>query len=316
MSGSERTRELEVLEETVGTDWLEQRLRVPPGLDCLEGHFPGLPLLPGVAQLAWAVHAARRLAPDPDVPASVWRIEALKFRELLRPGDVFTARAERRPEPEAGSAPGPDPAGGGDRARLSFELQREGRPAASGRLRLGPEPVGDSLGRVEVVEPASANELPVRELIPHAGPMVFVDELIAGSRERTLCGLRVERLSLFRDPDGSLPGWAGIEPMAQCIAAHGGLEARRRGGEPRVGFLLGCRRLELRATRLAPGVDYAVSARQVWGGEEGLVSFDCELFERRGGGRLLAGRLNAYLPAENDLDGDGLDKALEGAPGG
>jgi hypothetical protein len=42
----------------------------------------------------------------------------------------------------------------------------------------------------------------------------------------------------------------------------------------------------------------------VWGGDEGLVSFDCELFEREGGARLLAGRINAYLPASlSDLEG-------------
>lgn len=293
---------LERLDEERGPDWLEQRLRVPPTLPCLEGHFPGMPILPGLAQLAWAVEAAGRLGAG---RSWVSRLEALKFRELLRPGDVFSARAERRAPPADG-----------DGLRVSFELRREGRTAASGRLCLGgADPASDGLGRTSPCEPLDPGDpwagRPARDLVPHAGPMVFVDALIAAAPRRTVCGLAVERRTLFRQPDGSLPGWAGLEAMAQCIAAHGGLEARRRGGEPRVGFLLGCRRLEIGVDRLSAGVPYAVSAEQVWGGEEGLVSFDCELFERDGGRRLLAGRINAYLPAE-----DGWERELEGPIGG
>jgi predicted hotdog family 3-hydroxylacyl-ACP dehydratase len=138
--------------------------------------------------------------------------------------------------------------------------------------------------------------------------MVFVDRLLEGDEKHTICSVRIETLSLFRDADGALPAWAGLEPMAQSIAAHGGLEARRRGHEPKIGFLLGCRRLEVQVDRLKPGVGYAASATQVWGADQGLVSFDCELFERNGGARMLAGRINAYLPSD-------LSAVLEGQLG-
>jgi predicted hotdog family 3-hydroxylacyl-ACP dehydratase len=62
--------------------------------------------------------------------------------------------------------------------------------------------------------------------------------------------------------------------------------------------LLGCRRLEICADRLSSGVGYAASALRVWGAETGLVSFDCDLFEIETGRRLLAGRINAYLPED------------------
>ena len=41
--------------------------------------------------------------------------------------------------------------------------------------------------------------------------------------------------------DAGVPAWAGVEYMAQTIAAHAGVEARARGEPPAIGFLLGTR---------------------------------------------------------------------------
>ena len=106
---------LEVLDETRDGDRIEQRLRVPMDLPCLEGHFPGFPVLPGLAQLGWACEAGALLTGEPLVPA---RIEALKFRELLRPGVEFSATAALA------------------RDLVTFEVRCDDRVVASGRLRL------------------------------------------------------------------------------------------------------------------------------------------------------------------------------------
>ncbi|GAB2584902.1 hypothetical protein ISP15_08025 [Dyella jejuensis] len=59
-------------------------LRVPLDLVYFPGHFPRAPVLPGVVQVAWALaFAAQRL----DTPARCHIMEALKFQQLLRPGD-------------------------------------------------------------------------------------------------------------------------------------------------------------------------------------------------------------------------------------
>jgi predicted hotdog family 3-hydroxylacyl-ACP dehydratase len=129
--------------------------------------------------------------------------------------------------------------------------------------------------------------------------MLFLDRLLATNEERTVCRVRIHDRPFFRDDDGYLPGWAGLEPMAQCVAAHGGVHSPAgAGSRPPIGFLLGCRRLEVRAERLSPDVAYAAAAVRLWGGATGLVSFDCELFEIETGERLLAGRINAYLPED------------------
>ncbi len=60
------------------------QLRLPLELRHFSGHFPHLPVLPGVMQLAWALElAAERLG----TPRQCRRIDMLKFQRLLRPGD-------------------------------------------------------------------------------------------------------------------------------------------------------------------------------------------------------------------------------------
>jgi len=83
--------EPELVDELRSSQRLERALRVPADLAFLEGHFPGFPVVPGVVQLRWALRLVAELLGHEPRLASV---EALKFRELLRPGDAFRAGVE------------------------------------------------------------------------------------------------------------------------------------------------------------------------------------------------------------------------------
>jgi acyl-coenzyme A synthetase/AMP-(fatty) acid ligase/3-hydroxymyristoyl/3-hydroxydecanoyl-(acyl carrier protein) dehydratase len=102
------------LSETHGERLLERRLEVPADLAALEGHFEGMPLVPGVVQLGWALAAGACLLGR---PPRVRGIEALKFPTLLVPGDRLTLRVEIS---EAGD-------------RLRFRLSDGERVFATGR---------------------------------------------------------------------------------------------------------------------------------------------------------------------------------------
>ena len=54
-----------------------------PALLVFEGHFPGAPILPGVAQVDWAIAFGRERF---DMPASFIRMDALKFSQPALPG--------------------------------------------------------------------------------------------------------------------------------------------------------------------------------------------------------------------------------------
>jgi 3-hydroxymyristoyl/3-hydroxydecanoyl-(acyl carrier protein) dehydratase len=69
-------------------------VEVPADLLYFQGHFPGFPILPGVAQLVPLVLAQIREAwPELDQPE---RLSRLKFRQPVFPGATLELRLERR----------------------------------------------------------------------------------------------------------------------------------------------------------------------------------------------------------------------------
>jgi len=70
------------------------KARVPCDLEYLEGHFPGNPVVPGIAQLLLVERAVRRAFSDLGPPKGLAR---LKFEVRVDPGDdvvVDLARTE------------------------------------------------------------------------------------------------------------------------------------------------------------------------------------------------------------------------------
>lgn len=113
-----RSEGVEVLAEARSGDTLHYELRVPPTLAHFAGHFPGLPILPGVVQVDWVV----RLAAD-HLPAvrAVASIDRLKFMAPVSPGAVLALTLAH------------DAA----RRRLQFAYRAKGRECASGVIVYG-----------------------------------------------------------------------------------------------------------------------------------------------------------------------------------
>lgn len=104
---------MEVLAEARSADSLHYELRVPPTLVHFAGHFPGLPILPGVVQVHWAVRLAAEHVPAVSAPAS---IDRLKFMAPVPPGAVLNLTLAH------------DAA----RGRVQFSYRLSGRECASG----------------------------------------------------------------------------------------------------------------------------------------------------------------------------------------
>ena len=91
------------------------RIEILCDLAYFSGHFPTAPVVPGVAQITWAVSLAQReLQPGLHFAG----MEALKFQRLLRPGDV----AELALRWDAG------------KQKLYFAYTLDGAPCSSGRV--------------------------------------------------------------------------------------------------------------------------------------------------------------------------------------
>ncbi|ASV98416.1 AMP-binding protein [Paraburkholderia aromaticivorans] len=113
-----RSEGVEVLAEARSGDTLHYELRVPPTLAHFAGHFPGLPILPGVVQVDWAI----RLAAD-HLPAvrAVASVDRLKFMAPVSPGAVLELTLAH----EAA------------RRRVQFAYRANGRECASGVIVYG-----------------------------------------------------------------------------------------------------------------------------------------------------------------------------------
>lgn len=117
----------------------------------------------------------------------------------------------------------------------------------------------------------------IAELIPHAGSMVLLDEVLAFDPEAILCRAALnpaDNHPLSRD--GRLPATALAEYGAQAMAVHGGLLAEP-GSPPRPGRLVALGRLELAVADLDQPAQLLVRATRLGGDEAGqLYDFDIE----------------------------------------
>ncbi|MGH0035904.1 MAG: hypothetical protein ACQGVK_12835 [Myxococcota bacterium] len=107
----------EVIGQEETANRLEQALRVPLDLDCIPGHFPGVPIVPGVVQVDWVMRA---IAGWTGRRPSIRSLEALKFKKPLRPGNELVLALERD----------------GDGAPYRFEFRQGEDVYSSGRIHL------------------------------------------------------------------------------------------------------------------------------------------------------------------------------------
>jgi predicted hotdog family 3-hydroxylacyl-ACP dehydratase len=143
--------------------------------------------------------------------------------------------------------------------------------------------------------PSTATTLPpISALVPHAGAMLLLDELLSADAEHAVARTTVRSTQLFTDAAG-MPGWAGIEYMAQTIAAWSGLQRHLEGAAPTVGFLLGTRRYECDVPAFPTGQVLTITARAELIGENGLGMFACTL--AMGGREVARANISVFQPA-------------------
>jgi len=132
---------------------------------------------------------------------------------------------------------------------------------------------------------------PVGELVPHAPPMLLLDELLDAGPGRARCAVRLRQDSPFVEK-GRVRAVVALEYMGQAAAALAGLEARVGGGRPANGFLLGTRELTLTVPFFQVGDELLVDVEAVYR-DERLSSFRCRV--RRAGETVAQAVLNVQL---------------------
>ena len=213
---------------------LKATIDIPAAGPWFDGHFPGNPLLPGVAELAFAMAVLRQ---ESGKALPLRGVSFARLRHLVLPGDRLDLSARE----SAGMA--------GETARLRFELERDSVLVANGEFIIGPPLRSDQLADrssqsgLPGNSPA-ANFPPLDALLPHRPPMRFVESILQQSADALACIARIPAACPLVAA-GVAPAVAAIEAAAQAAAAWEALQRWQQRGEaaPRVGYLVALRNI-------------------------------------------------------------------------
>jgi predicted hotdog family 3-hydroxylacyl-ACP dehydratase len=135
----------------------------------------------------------------------------------------------------------------------------------------------------------------VEELVPHRGAMSLLESIDEYGEEWLRASLTTSPASTFADARG-VPGWVGIEYMAQAAAAFAGIERAQRGEQPSIGFLIGSRYYRSMLEIIPFGTRLIVEAHLALRDEEDFAAYNCTLSAQ--GQRVAECTLKAYRPRD------------------
>ena len=135
----------------------------------------------------------------------------------------------------------------------------------------------------------------IADVIPHSGNMVLLDRII-DCDDNALSAELVVRDDGWPGNDQAVPAWAGIEYMAQAIAAYAGIMAKSAGEPVRLGFLLGTRRYNSDVAEFKVGSTLTVRVKKIIQNDN-LGAFECRI---QGVDVDVSANLNVYQPPLND----------------
>jgi 3-hydroxyacyl-[acyl-carrier-protein] dehydratase len=215
-------------------------IELPAGDPLFEGHFPGRPILPGIAELVLVSRAGAGVWG----PAQVSGIPHARFRGLVVPSDTLGVHFERH---------------GGDGIR--FEVRRGAELVANGVMTSG-VPHAANANASAVASRAPSGAPPLRELIPHRPPMLFVKELVGVADDGATCLAQVPGDCALVVGE-SVPAFVSLEAAAQTAAVWEAFRRSRASGPagPRVGFLVSLKEIVLHRGTIPADTDLIASVR-------------------------------------------------------
>jgi predicted hotdog family 3-hydroxylacyl-ACP dehydratase len=142
---------------------------------------------------------------------------------------------------------------------------------------------------------------PIAKLLPHAAPMLFLDEAVQYDDNSLTAAVAVKNLQAFLS-GGVLPSYFGIELMAQTCGAYVGAHAMAQKQPVKIGYLLGTRHYETRVAAFQPDERLMMTATVVFR-EDNMGVFDCRI--ESNGDCVATARLNVYEPQDPTGRNDG-----------
>lgn len=246
---------------------------IPAASPLFTGHFPGRPILPGIAHLALAQRALSEILGR---QAALGAVRSLKLRRPVVPGDL--------PELRIGP-PGEDGA-------VRFEVRCGEAAASQGAIEIwnGPVPAEGSAGEMDLT---ATGFPPAESLLPHGPPALLLRAISKAAEDGVVAVAEVPPNHPLVG-EGRFPTFLALEAAAQGAAA---LEAlgRHGGTGPRIGYLVGIRDACFSVPSLPAGRPLRIAARLA-GGAFPLSVYAVTIGEI--GNEVAAGTLSTFLLAD------------------
>lgn len=136
---------------------------------------------------------------------------------------------------------------------------------------------------------------PLQKFMPHFPPMLLIDQLAEYSPENAVSKVIISPTIPFFDKIiNGVPSYIGIEYMAQTIALWKGVNSQNE--DPRMGFLLGTRKLNLYQPTFLNGMTLTISVDMQCYVDQ-LASFKCKILH---GDTIISDALvNVFQPDED-----------------
>ncbi len=209
------------------------RVEIPSASPLFAGHFPGRPILPGIAHLGFVERA---------LGSPLSAVRSLKLRRLVTPGETLDLLLFA--------------ADGNGWTR--FEV-RHGEEMVSG----GSVTAGEAgMEWTEAGAGPSGEDLPVTlpHALPHALPARLVRSVIEAAAGEIVCVAEVPASHPLA-AEGRFPAFLGIEAAAQAAAVLEALGRREAAPGPRIGYLVGIREAHFAVPSLPVDLPFRVTAR-------------------------------------------------------
>ena len=143
------------------------------------------------------------------------------------------------------------------------------------------------------------DKLPLEKVLPHRAPMILLSDYDPDSfsEEGVSASVTVTDGDVFYDAAlEGVPASVALEYMAQTVACYVGLVQVRNGRDPRIGFVLGSRKIDITIPVFKKGARYGIRARLLFT-DDAFASFETVITDVEGG-VVASGILNAFQPED------------------
>lgn len=134
----------------------------------------------------------------------------------------------------------------------------------------------------------------VTELLPHGADMVLLDRVLAYEEDSATCETTIRPESKFSDGERGVPGWVGLEYMAQTLCAYIGIVRRQAGKNIQIELLLGTRSYDCAQPIFATGATLRIHAKLLLRSQDGVCAFACRITD--GAETVASSEIKAYAP--------------------